>query len=96
MACSLSRNRSASSIVTLKQRAEKESRLSNPYSRGMNKVQAESKRKEAKIRPWVGRWLVKGGTLSCWVKLKNQWGLEAKGAGIFCNSVLSERRLGCC
>lgn len=54
MACSLSRNRSASSILTLKQRVEKESPLSDAYSKRMNRVQAESKRKEAKIRPWVG------------------------------------------
>lgn len=79
MACSLSRNSSASSILTLLQRAEKVSRLSDAYSRRMKGVQAESKRKEAKIRLWVGGWLVKAGTLSGWVKLKNQWGLEEKG-----------------
>lgn len=54
MACSLSRNRSASSILTLKQKAEKESRVSIANSQRTNGVQAESKREETKIRPWVG------------------------------------------
>lgn len=76
MACSLSRNRSASSILPLKQRAEKESHQSDAHNQ--NGVQAEFKRKESKFRLWVGGWLVKRSIIPSWVNLENLWGLEAK------------------
>lgn len=53
---------------------------------------------EAKIRPWVGGWLVKQGTCCSWVNLEKQWGLMQKLGGEKvqkCNSVLFEERLCC-